>query len=78
MVHINHNLFMEVQKSLDMKNFIFKSNTKSDLYKISTQLDLLLREQRMQRSDLQTIKRLLNREEPTAEDEGYDISKDSK
>ncbi len=55
-----------------MKNFIFKSS-KNDLYKIYTQLDLLLREQRMQRSDLQTIKRALVREELPEEDE-HDIS----
>ncbi len=41
---------------MKMKNFIFKSNTKSDLYKIFTQLDLLLKEQRAQRIDLAWIK----------------------
>ncbi len=36
-----------------MKNFIFKSKVKSsDLYKIQIKLDLLLTEQRHQRSDL--------------------------
>ncbi len=43
-----------------MKNFIFKSDSKSDLYKILFKLDQLLKEQRMQRSDLQEIKRDLN------------------
>ncbi len=43
-----------------MKNFIFKSANKStDLLKIFTQLDLLLKEQRQQRSDLSKIIRLL-------------------
>ncbi len=56
-----------------MKNFIFKSNSKSDLYKIFTQLDLLLGEQRMQRSDLQAIKRAVIRQE-LPEDEEHDIS----
>ncbi len=41
---------------MKMKNFIFKSNSKSDLYKIFTQLDLLLKEQRAQRIDLAWIK----------------------
>ncbi len=44
-----------------MKNFIFKSSLeKTDLYKIQTKLDLILKEQRMQRSDLQEIKRALD------------------
>ncbi len=55
-----------------MKNFIFKSS-KNDLYKIFTQLDLLLAEQRLQRSDLQTIKRAVVRQELPEEDEN-DIS----
>ncbi len=38
-----------------MKNFIFKSDSKSDLYKILFKLDQLLKEQRMQRSDLKEI-----------------------
>ncbi len=39
-----------------MKNFIFKSKMKiSDLYKIQTKLDMLLTEQRHQRSDLSHI-----------------------
>ncbi len=39
-----------------MKNFIFKSKSKiSDLYKIQTKLDMLLTEQRHQRSDLAHI-----------------------
>ncbi len=43
-----------------MKNFIFKSKVKSsDLYKIQIKLELLLTEQRHQRSDLTyIIKRL--------------------
>ncbi len=42
-----------------MKNFIFKSDSKSDLYKILTKLDLLLSEQRQQRHDLSRITKLL-------------------
>ncbi len=39
-----------------MKNFIFKSKSKiTDLYKINTKLDMLLTEQRHQRSDLSHI-----------------------
>ncbi len=39
-----------------MKNFIFKSKLQnSDLYKIQTKLDMLLTEQRHQRSDLAHI-----------------------
>ncbi len=39
-----------------MKNFIFKSKSKIvDLYKIQTKLDMLLTEQRHQRSDLAHI-----------------------
>ncbi len=39
-----------------MKNFIFKSKLKIvDLYKIQTKLDMLLTEQRHQRSDLAHI-----------------------
>ncbi len=39
-----------------MKNFIFKSKDKSsDLFKISTKLDIILTEQRHQRSDLAHI-----------------------
>ncbi len=39
-----------------MKNFIFKSKDKSsDLYKIQVSLELILREQRRQRSDLAEI-----------------------
>ncbi len=39
-----------------MKNFIFKSKSKiADLYKISIKLDMLLTEQRHQRSDLAHI-----------------------
>ncbi len=39
-----------------MKNFIFKSKDKSsDLYKIQVSLELILREQRHQRSDLAHI-----------------------
>jgi len=39
-----------------MKNFIFKSKVKtSDLYKISIKLDIILTEQRHQRSDLAHI-----------------------
>ncbi len=39
-----------------MKNFIFKSKDKSsDLYKIQISLELILREQRHQRSDLAHI-----------------------
>ncbi len=43
-----------------MKNFIFKSKDKSsDLYKIHVCLELLLKEQRHQRSDLaEIIKRI--------------------
>ncbi len=44
-----------------MKNFIFKSKSKiSDLYKIQTKLDMLLTEQRHQRSDLAHIMKLMN------------------
>ncbi len=40
-----------------MKNFIFKSsNSRTDLYKILVKLDMLLKEQRLQRSDLAEIK----------------------
>ncbi len=43
-----------------MKNFIFKSKDKSsDLYKIQVSLELILREQRHQRSDLAHITRLI-------------------
>ncbi len=44
-----------------MKNFIFKSNRRfdSDLYKIYTQLNLLLTEQRQQRIDLSKINKLV-------------------
>ncbi len=44
-----------------MKNFIFKSNSRfeSDLYKIYTQLNLLLTEQRQQRIDLSKINKLI-------------------
>ncbi len=44
-----------------MKNFIFKSKLKIvDLYKIQTKLDLLLTEQRHQRSDLTHIIKQIN------------------
>ncbi len=44
-----------------MKNFIFKSKDKSsDLYKIQVSLELILREQRHQRSDLAHITRLIS------------------
>ncbi len=44
-----------------MKNFIFKSANReqTDLYKILTQLNLLLTEQRQQRIDLSKITKLL-------------------
>ncbi len=38
-----------------MKNFIFKSSTDSDLLKIFSQLDLIQKEQRHARYDLQQI-----------------------
>ncbi len=45
-----------------MKNFIFKSKDKSsDLYKIHVSLELLLQEQRHQRSDLAHMIRQLTR-----------------
>ncbi len=44
-----------------MKNFIFKSKSKIvDLYKIQIKLDLLLTEQRHQRSDLTHIIKQVN------------------
>ncbi len=44
-----------------MKNFIFKSKDKSsDLYKIHVALELLLTEQRHQRSDLAHIIKQIN------------------
>ncbi len=44
-----------------MKNFIFKSKDKSsDLYKIHVALELILTEQRHQRSDLAHIIRHMN------------------
>ncbi len=44
-----------------MKNFIFKSKDKSsDLYKIQISLELILREQRHQRSDLAHIIKQVN------------------
>ncbi len=44
-----------------MKNFIFKSKDKSsDLYKIHVSLELLLTEQRHQRSDLAHIIKQVN------------------
>ncbi len=44
-----------------MKNFIFKSKSKIvDLYKIQTKLDMLLTEQRHQRSDLAHIVKQIN------------------
>ncbi len=44
-----------------MKNFIFKSKSKIvDLYKIQTKLDMLLTEQRHQRSDLAHIIKQIN------------------
>ncbi len=44
-----------------MKNFIFKSKSKIvDLYKIQTKLDMLLTEQRHQRSDLSHIIKQIN------------------
>ncbi len=43
-----------------MKNFLFKSSLeKTDLYKIFTQLDMLLKEQRAQRIDLSRILKYL-------------------
>ncbi len=59
-----------------MKNFIFKSESKSDLYKILTMLELLLAEQRHQRNDLFELKKLVKiakamREQPTADELGY-------
>ncbi len=44
-----------------MTNFIFKSKPGSDLQKISQQLNLVLNEQRHQRSDLGLILRELNK-----------------
>ncbi len=44
-----------------MKNFIFKSKSKIvDLYKIQTKLDMLLTEQRHQRSDLAHLIKQVN------------------
>ncbi len=44
-----------------MKNFIFKSKLKnSDLYKIQIKLEMLLTEQRHQRSDLAHIIKQIN------------------
>ncbi len=58
---------------MKMKNFIFKSNSKSDLYKIFTQLDMLLKEQRAQRIDLAWVKNnitlLLGTNRSTTEEE---------
>ncbi len=68
---------MSLTKSLGMKNFIFKSNNKSDLYKIFTSLQLVLTEQRCQRADLSYIKRQLNKFLPefidTPEEETQEI-----
>ncbi len=60
-----------------MKNFIFKSSNKeqTDLYKIFTQLDMLLKEQRAQRIDLAWIKNnikiLLLQENTVSEEEEH-------
>ncbi len=60
-----------------MKNFIFKSASKSDLYKILIKLDLLLTEQRHQRNDLHVLTKLykigraMDDGRITAEDAGY-------
>ncbi len=70
--------YIRGQKSIEMKNFIFKSTSKDiDLLKIFTQLDLLLKEQRAQRVDLAWVKnqiKLLLKEpskDVTAEDLGF-------
>ncbi len=66
-----------------MKNFIFKSNSKSDLDKIFSYLRVMGMEMRAQRSDLRKIKRLLKVDTPeiskeiSAEELGFDISKDT-
>ncbi len=57
-----------------MKNFIFKSKSKIvDLYKIQTKLDMLLTEQRHQRSDLAHIIKQVNNitNVPISEDEEH-------
>ncbi len=59
---------------MKMKNFIFKSSNKeqTDLYKIFTQLDMLLKEQRAQRIDLAWVKnniKILLLQEPQQEEE---------
>jgi len=53
---------MWVQKSLDMKNFIFKSkDVTSDLYKINTRLNMMQTEMRHQRGDLKQIINMCSR-----------------
>ncbi len=47
---------MTVKKSLEMKNFIFKSkDVSSDLYKILTRINMIQAEQRHARGDLKQI-----------------------
>ncbi len=51
---------MREKKSLEMKNFIFKSkDNTSDLLKILVNLEMIKSEQRHVRGDLQTIKKNL-------------------
>ncbi len=61
---------------MKMKNFIFKSDSKSDLYKILVKLDLLLAEQRHQRNDLKELKRSLSRISPDFIQEELEVPED--
>jgi len=47
------------RKSLRMKNFIFKSSTDKDLQKFSLSLEIIKKEQRSARYDLQLIQKQL-------------------
>ncbi len=46
---------MRERESLRMKNFIFKSSSESDLLKILQKLDIIQKEQRHARYDLQVL-----------------------
>jgi len=46
---------MRERESMRMKNFIFKSSTDSDLLKLFQKLDIIQKEQRHARYDLQQI-----------------------
>ncbi len=52
---------MREKKSLEMKNFIFKSQNNFDLQKFSRKLEVIQQELRHQRDDNNDIKRRLTR-----------------